>query len=68
MTKELDALFKGGSTYHYDVSLDKTMVDWDIKQFLQDYVGINSWDDLDDYARAGCYKTILLVNSLNGTW
>ena len=56
MTKELDDHFKGGPAYHYDVSLDKMLVDWDIKQFLQDHVGINSWEDLDEAGRIACFR------------
>ena len=56
MTQELDAHFKGGPAYNYDVSLDKFMVDWDIKQFLIDQVGINSWDDLDEESKVACYR------------
>ena len=56
MTQELDAHFKGGPAYNYDVSLDKFMVDWDIKQFLVDQVGINSWDDLDEESKVACYR------------
>ena len=32
------------------------MVDFDIKQFLADHVGITSWDDLDEAGKQYCYK------------
>ena len=42
MPAELDAHFKGGPAYHHKVSLGKFMVDWDIKEFLQNHLGCNS--------------------------
>ena len=56
MTTEINDHFKGGPAYRYDVSLDKFMVDWDIKQFLTDHVGCNSWDDLDQSSRIACFR------------
>ena len=56
MTKEIDDHFKGGPAYHYDISLDKFMVDFNIKEFLNNHVGINSWDDLDEDGRKACFR------------
>ena len=56
MTKEIDEHFSGGPAFHYDVALDKFMVDWDIKQFLNEHVGINSWDDLDEAGIKSCFR------------
>ena len=56
MTAELDAHFKGGPAYHYKVALDKFMVDWDIKEFLQNHLSCNSWEDLDKKSRKACFK------------
>ena len=56
MTKEIHDHFSGGPAFHYDVSLDKFMIDWDVKHFLQDHVGVNSWDDLDEAGRKACYR------------
>jgi hypothetical protein len=56
MTKEIDDHFKGGPAYHYDVSLDKFMVDFNIKELLNNHVGINSWDDLDKDGRKVCVR------------
>ena len=47
----IDDHFKGGPAYHYDVALDKFMVNFNIKEFLNNHVGINSWDDLDEDGR-----------------
>ena len=56
MTKEIDEHFSGGPAFNYDVALDKYMVEWDIKQFLNDHVGINSWDDLNEDGRKACFR------------
>ena len=56
MTKEIDDHFKDGPAYHYDVFLDKFMVDFNIKEFLNNHVGINSWDDLNEAGRKACFK------------
>ena len=56
MTAELDAHFKGGLAYHHKVALDKSMVDWDIEEFLQNHLGCNSWEDLDKKSRKACFK------------
>ena len=56
MTKEIDDHFSGGPSFHYDVSLDKFMVEWDIKQFLNDRVGINSWEELNEVDRKVCFR------------
>ena len=56
MTKEIDEHFKGGPAYHYDGSLDKFMVDFSIKEFLNNHVGINSWDDLNEEGRKACFR------------
>ena len=33
-----------------------TMVDWDIKRFLTEHVGVTSWDDLDEGSKTTCYR------------
>ena len=55
-TKEIDDHFKGWPAYHYDVSLDKFMADFNIKEFLNIHVGINSWDDLNKDGRKACFR------------
>ncbi len=32
------------------------MVDWDIKQFLLNYFGVTSWDDLRKDDKKTCYR------------
>ena len=56
MTAELDAHFKGGPAYQHKVALDKFIVDWDIKEFLQNHLGCNSWEDLDKSSKKACFK------------
>ena len=56
MTMEIDAHFNGGYFLQYDVPLNRFMVDWDIKQFLTEYVGVTSWDDLSKYDKKKCFK------------
>ena len=58
MTMEIDAHFKDGYSLQYDVPLNRFMVDWDIKQFLTDYVGIPSWDDLSEDDKKNVSSTI----------
>ena len=56
MNEELHNHWKGGIEFEHDVPLDKFLVDYDIKQFLQKYAGINSWDDLDEKGKRACYR------------
>jgi chemotaxis protein histidine kinase CheA len=56
MTQELHDHFKDGYTVNYDVPLNKFMVDWDIKEFVKTYVGVNSWDDLTEDDKRKCYR------------
>ena len=42
ITQELIDHFKDGYTLNYDVPLNKFMVDWDIKEFVKIYIGVNS--------------------------
>ena len=56
MTKELHDHFKDGYTLQYDVPLNKFMVDFDIKEFVKNYVGANSWDDLSEEDKRKCYR------------
>ena len=56
MTEELDDHFKDGYTLNYDVPLNKFMVDWDIKEFVKTYIGVNSWDDLAEEDKRKCYR------------
>jgi len=32
------------------------MVDWDIKQFLTNFVGVTSWDDLCEDDKRKCFR------------
>ena len=56
MTQELHDHFKDGYTLNYDVPLNKFMVDWDIKEFVKTYVGVNLWDDLAEDDKRKCYR------------
>ena len=56
MTAEIHDHYKGGPSYHWDVPLDKFMVDYDIKQFLIEHVGCTGWDDLDDAIKTACFR------------
>ena len=56
MTEEIQDHFKDGYTVNYDVPLNKFMVDWDIKEFLSTYIGVNSWDDLSEGDKRKCYR------------
>ena len=56
MTEELHDHFRDGHTLNYDVSLNKFMVDWDTKEFVKTYVGVNSLDDLAEEGKRKCYR------------
>ena len=56
MTADLDAHFKGRPTYHYKVALDKFMVEWDIKEFLENRLSYNSWEVLDKKNKKACFR------------
>ena len=56
ITEELINHFKDGYTLNYDVPLNKFMVDWDIKEFVKIYIGVNSWDDLAENDKTKCYR------------
>ena len=56
MTKELHDHYRDGYTLQYDVPLNKFMVDYDIKEFIMNYVGGNSWDDLSQEDKRKCYR------------
>jgi len=56
MTAEIHDHFKDGPNYVWGTSLDRFLVDWDIREFLTEHVGIESWADLDDKGKKICYK------------
>ena len=56
MTKELHDHFKDGYTLQFDVPLNKFIVDFDIREFLMNYVGARSWDDLSEKDKRKCYR------------
>ena len=55
LTEEIYAHYKDGPEYEYDVPLNRFMVDYDIKEFLVNHVGITSWDDLNNDQKKACY-------------
>ena len=56
ITDDLHDHFKDFMTFVYDNNLDKYMVDWDIKQFVEKYLGCHSWDDLSKNDKQSAYK------------
>ena len=56
MTDEINAYWSNDIVYHYDCHLDQFMVDYDIKQWVEEHMGANSWDDLSDGCKKICYK------------
>jgi len=44
MTEELNDFYAGGASYVYGCSLDKFMVDYDMKMFAMETLGVESWD------------------------
>ena len=53
---DIDDYYGGGYSLQYDVSLNRYMVDYDIKMFLTTYIGIASWDDLSEADKKKCYR------------
>ena len=56
MTEEMEKYYRDGYTFQFDVPLNPFMVDWDIKQFLLNYIGVISWDDLSKGDKRKCYR------------
>jgi hypothetical protein len=56
MTVELNDYFADGPVFHYDDYLNRYLVDFDIKEILEKYVGANSWEDVSKETRKACYK------------
>ncbi len=48
--------FKDGYSLQYDVPLKRFMVNWDIKEFLTNFVGVTSWDDLSEDDKRKCFR------------
>ena len=56
MTEELDKHWKDGINYIWDCTLDKFMTDFDMKEFVKDYLGVQSWGDLNEEMRKCCFR------------
>ena len=56
ITEEFNGYYKGGYRLQYDTPLNKYTVDWDIKEFLINHVGISSWDELDENTKKMCFQ------------
>ena len=48
--------YGGGHSFEYDVPLNRYMVDYDIKDFLTKFVGISSWNDLNEDDKRSCFR------------
>ena len=56
MTQEIVEHFQDGYSLQYYVPLNRFMVDYDIKEFLTKFVGVNSWDDLSEDDKKKCFR------------
>ena len=56
ITDDMNDYYGGGYALQYDVSLNRYMVDYDIKQFLTAYAGVTSWDDLTEDNKKKYFK------------
>ena len=56
MAKEASNWVKDGAIHHKKVSLDRFMVDYDIKQFLIDHLSCGGWDDINESDKRHCFK------------
>ena len=54
--EDLTKLGKKDHTYVFGAFLDEMWSDGSIKEFLQDFVGCSSWDDVPEDAKKICYK------------
>ena len=56
MSCESEEHWKGGVDHIWDCHFDKFMCDYEIREFLRDTLGFQSWDDLNEDMRKCCYK------------
>jgi hypothetical protein len=56
MSQQIGDYVAGGYSCHYDVPLNRLMVDYDIKKFLATYAGVGSWSDLSEEMKRACYR------------
>ena len=56
MTDDLHNHFKDGFTFSFDNTLDRFMVDYDIKQFVEKYLGANNWNGISEDDKKACFK------------
>lgn len=57
MTAEINKYWSRDITYVYDCHLDKYMVNYDIKKWVEQHMGATSWDDLSDGIKKICFKS-----------
>ena len=56
MKRLLVTYWKGDLQLNVGVHFDKYLTDHDIKEFLENWVGYNSWEQVPQNARQACYK------------
>ena len=56
MNEEIEHVFSNGYTASWHNPLDRLLVDFDIKEFLANEVGCNSWKDLPDSEKGHVFK------------
>ena len=56
MTTKINAHFEDCYSLQYDIPLNRFIVDWDINQFLTNFVGVTSWDDLSEDDKKKCFR------------
>jgi hypothetical protein len=56
INEEFHAYSTRGVEYQYDENYDKCFVDFDIKNNLKTYAGVNGWDDAPEHMKKAVYK------------
>ena len=57
IAKEMDThLSRGMLTYEWNCTLDKIWPNFEIKQFLLEYVGVQKWEDMDSEEKKKVYR------------
>ena len=48
--------YHGKPSFDWDFHLDRFLLDYEIKVFLEDFYGAQSWKDVPEAAKRACYK------------
>jgi hypothetical protein len=57
MTAEMNKYWSKDITYEYNCHLDKYMVNYEIKKWVEQHMGVTSWSDLSEEVKNICFKS-----------